>query len=72
MKKNRKLTMTNTAQLVEAYSSAKDGWVKLWADPHIPLDKSVASKRTCSQSIAFHNLGARSEAPAEGKCDLFR
>lgn len=64
--KNRKLTITNTSQLVEAYSSAKDTWIKLWADPHIASGKSVASKRTFHQSIAFHNLGARSEAD-EGK-----
>ena len=32
--KDCKLAITNNSQLVEAYSSTKDGWVKPWADPH--------------------------------------
>ena len=47
---------------MEAYSSAKDGWVKLWADPHIAAFRSKTantSMRTCPQFLAFQ---ANSEA----------
>ena len=62
--KNRKLTITNNSQLVEAYSSAKDGWVKLWADPHIAACRSKAtnmSKRTFPQFLAFQANGEANE-----------
>lgn len=64
--KNRKLTITNASQLSEAYTAGKDGWVKLWVDPHIVSSKSKASKRTFNQSIAFHSPGGTTDAD-EGK-----
>lgn len=63
--KNRKLTITNNCQLVQAYSSAKDGWVKLWADPHIVAacrsKTANTSKRTVPQFLAFQARGEANE-----------
>lgn len=43
--KNQRVTITNNSNLDEVYSSSKNGWITLWAEPIFKKAKGATSSR---------------------------